>query len=62
MDVRGRQVTPWEADDARPGSRLAGTLRHHENIAGYLVKSSIGPQLARLAGLLLSYRTAVTLP
>jgi len=35
---------------------------YHENIAGYLVKSSIGPQLARLAGLLLSYRTAVTLP
>ena len=35
---------------------------YHENIAGYLVKSSIGPQFARLARLLLSYRTAVTLP
>jgi CheY-like chemotaxis protein len=38
------------------------TRAYHENIAGYLVKSSVGPQFARLARLLLTYRTAVTLP
>lgn len=38
------------------------TRAYHENIAGYLVKSTVGPQFARLARLLLSYRTAVTLP
>lgn len=38
------------------------TRAYHENIAGYLVKSSIGPQFARLARLLLTYRTAVSLP
>lgn len=35
---------------------------YHENIAGYLVKSSVGPQFARLARLLLTYQTAVTMP
>jgi CheY-like chemotaxis protein len=35
---------------------------YHENIAGYLVKSTVGPQFSRLARLLLTYQTAVTLP
>jgi CheY-like chemotaxis protein len=38
------------------------TRAYHENIAGYLVKSSVGTQFSRLARLLLSYQTAVTLP
>jgi CheY-like chemotaxis protein len=38
------------------------TRAYHENIAGYLVKSSVGPQFSRLARMLLSYQTAVTLP
>ncbi|HEY6793115.1 MAG TPA: response regulator [Kineosporiaceae bacterium] len=38
------------------------TRAYHANIAGYLVKSSVGPQFARLARMLLSYKTAVTLP
>jgi CheY-like chemotaxis protein len=38
------------------------TRAYHENIAGYLVKSSVGTQFARLARLLLSYQSAVTLP
>jgi CheY-like chemotaxis protein len=38
------------------------TRAYHENIAGYLVKSSVGPQFSRLARLLLTYQTAVTLP
>ena len=38
------------------------TRAYHENIAGYLVKSSVGPQFARLARLLQTYQTAVTLP
>jgi CheY-like chemotaxis protein len=38
------------------------TRAYHQNIAGYLVKSSVGPQFARLARMLLSYQTAVTLP
>ena len=33
-----------------------------EQIAGYLVKSAVGPQFAKLAGLLLAYREAVCLP
>jgi CheY-like chemotaxis protein len=35
---------------------------YHEHIAGYMVKSAVGPQLSRLASLLVSYRTAVQLP
>jgi CheY-like chemotaxis protein len=38
------------------------TRAYHENIAGYLVKSSVGTQFSRLARLLLTYQTAVTLP
>jgi CheY-like chemotaxis protein len=35
---------------------------YHENIAGYLVKSAVGPQFAKLARMLISYQAAVTLP
>ncbi len=38
------------------------TRAYHENIAGYLVKSSVGPQFSRLARMLLSYQTAVSFP
>jgi CheY-like chemotaxis protein len=38
------------------------TRAYHENIAGYLVKSSVGPQFSRPARMLLSYQAAVTLP
>lgn len=38
------------------------TRAYHENIAGYLVKSSVGTQFARLARLLLTYQATVTLP
>ena len=34
----------------------------HENIAGYMVKASVGPQFSKLAQLLQSYRSAVRLP
>ncbi len=35
---------------------------YHENIAGYMVKSAIGPQFAKLASLLDNYRNTVSLP
>ena len=35
---------------------------YHENVAGYMVKASVGPQFAKLAHLLQSYRHAVHLP
>ena len=38
------------------------TRAYHEQIAGYMVKSAVGPQFAKLAGLLLAYREAVSLP
>lgn len=38
------------------------TLAYKENIAGYLVKSAVGPQFTHLANLLDSYSNAVTLP
>jgi CheY-like chemotaxis protein len=37
------------------------TRAYHQNIAGYLVKSAVGPQFGRLARMLLSYHSAVTL-
>ena len=37
------------------------TRAYHQNIAGYLVKSAVGPQFARLARMLLSYQETVTL-
>jgi CheY-like chemotaxis protein len=38
------------------------TRAYHENIAGFMVKASVGPQFARLAPLILEYRNSVTLP
>jgi CheY-like chemotaxis protein len=38
------------------------TRAYHEQIAGYIVKSAVGPQFAKLAQLLLSYASAVRLP
>jgi len=35
---------------------------YRENIAGYIVKSAVGPQLSGLARFLLEYRRAVQLP
>jgi len=35
---------------------------YHENIAGYMVKSAVGPQFAKLAALLDNYRSTVALP
>lgn len=35
---------------------------YHENIAGYMVKSAVGPQFAKLASLLDNYRSTVSLP
>lgn len=35
---------------------------YQENVAGYMVKASVGPQFAKLAQLLQSYRLAVRLP
>lgn len=35
---------------------------YHEIIAGYMVKSAIGPQFARLAAMVLEYSGAVHLP
>lgn len=45
------------SDDDKDRSRA-----YHECIAGYMVKSSVGPQFAKLAALLESYKLAVTLP
>jgi CheY-like chemotaxis protein len=38
------------------------TRAYRENIAGYMVKSAVGPQFVRLASLLASYDAAVRLP
>jgi CheY-like chemotaxis protein len=38
------------------------TRAYHEHVAGYMVKSAIGPQFARLSGLLNDYSQAVRLP
>ena len=38
------------------------TRAYHEQIAGYMVKSAVGPQFSKLAQLLLSYASAVKLP
>lgn len=35
---------------------------YNENVAGYMVKSAVGPQFAKLAHLLDGYRRAVQLP
>jgi CheY-like chemotaxis protein len=38
------------------------TRAYHANIAGYMVKSAVGPQFAKLAALLENYRSTVALP
>jgi len=38
------------------------TRAYHENIAGYMVKSAVGPQFSKLVALLQSYQGAVKLP
>lgn len=38
------------------------TRAYNENIAGYMVKSAVGPQFAKLAALLDNYRSTVALP
>lgn len=38
------------------------TLAYEDNIAGYMVKSAIGPQFSKLALLLDSYRSAIKFP
>ncbi|HBR97735.1 MAG TPA: two-component system response regulator [Gammaproteobacteria bacterium] len=38
------------------------TRAYYNNVAGYMVKSSVGPQFSKLAMLLDSYRDAVELP
>ena len=48
-------LTTSDADEDR-------TRAYHEQIAGYMVKSAVGPQFAKLAGLVLAYRDAVCLP
>lgn len=48
-------LTTSDADSDR--SRV-----YHENIAGYMVKSAVGPQFAKLGVLLNSYARAVNLP
>jgi CheY-like chemotaxis protein len=38
------------------------TKAYHEHIAGYMVKSSVGPQFSKLVALVQSYHAAVRLP
>lgn len=38
------------------------TRAYHENIAGYMVKSAVGPQFSKLVALLQSYQAAIKLP
>lgn len=38
------------------------TRAYHSQIAGYMVKSAVGPQFSRLASLLVSYEAAVRFP
>ncbi|MFC0118627.1 response regulator [Pseudoalteromonas xiamenensis] len=42
------------SDDDRDKSKA-----YHQNVAGYMVKSSVGPQFARLSTLLEAYKAAV---
>ncbi len=38
------------------------TRAYHEHIAGFMIKSSVGPQFAQLARLIQDYNDSVTLP
>ena len=44
------------------GSDRDRTRAYNENIAGYMVKSGVGPQLRGLAQFLIEYRASVLLP
>jgi CheY-like chemotaxis protein len=44
------------------GSDRDRARAYHENIAGYMVKSGVGPQLKGLAQFLIEYRSSVLLP
>lgn len=48
-------LTTSDADSDR-------TKAYHEHIAGYMVKSSVGPQFSKLVKLLDSYHDSVNLP
>ena len=48
-------LTTSDADSDR-------TRAYHEHIAGFMVKSSVGPQFAQLARLIQDYRNSVKLP
>lgn len=48
-------LTTSDADSDR-------TRAYHENIAGYMVKSAVGPQFAKLANLLDNYRSTISFP
>ncbi|PUA26588.1 MAG: two-component system response regulator [Cellvibrio sp. 79] len=48
-------LTTSDADSDR-------TRAYRQNIAGYMVKSAVGPQFAKLANLLDNYRSTVSLP
>ncbi len=43
-------------------NELDRSRAYRENIAGYMVKSAVGPQFSKLASLLENYRDAVKLP
>ncbi|MBW8828375.1 MAG: response regulator [Burkholderiales bacterium] len=57
-DIRDEVVFVLTTSDADADR----TRAYHEQIAGYMVKSAVGPQFAKLAQLLLSYASAVRLP
>lgn len=48
-------LTTSDADSDR-------TRAYHEHIAGFMVKSSVGPQFAQLARLIHDYRNSIKLP
>ncbi len=43
-------------------NELDRSRAYRENIAGYMIKSAVGPQFSKLASLLENYREAVKLP
>jgi CheY-like chemotaxis protein len=57
-ELRGTVVFVLTTSDSAGDRKRA----YHENIAGYLVKSALGPQLRGLARFLIEYRSAVLLP
>ena len=57
-ELRGTVVFVLTTSDSPADRKRA----YHENIAGYMVKSALGPQLRGLARFLIEYRSAVLLP